>query len=42
MNRILSKDRRIGTFEIKKISLSSFHDKIYIKSNGYDGLVLGY
>ena len=41
MNRIRSKDHTIGTYEINKISLSCF-DKIYIQSNGYDGLALGY
>ena len=39
MNRIQSKDHRIGTYEINKISLSRFHDKIYIQNNG---LALGY
>ena len=38
VNRIQSKDHRIGTCEIDKISLSCFDDKIYIKNNGYDGL----
>ena len=33
---------RIGTYQINKISLSGFHDKIYIKNNRYDGLPLGY
>ena len=42
MNRIQSKDHRIGTYEINKISLSYFDDKIYIQNNGYDGLALGY
>ena len=42
MNRIQSKDHRIGTHEIHKISLSCFDDKIDIKSNGYDILALGY
>ena len=32
----------IETYEINKISLSSFDDKIYIQDNGYDGLALGY
>ena len=41
-NRIQSKDWRIGTYEINKISLFSFDDKIYIKNNGYNGLALGY
>ena len=42
MNRIQSKNHRIGTYEINKVSLSCFDDKIYILNNGYDGLVLGY
>ena len=42
MNRIKIKDHRIGTYEINKISLSCFNDKIYIKNNGFDGLALGY
>ena len=42
MNRIQSKDHRIGTFEINKISLSCFDDKIYIQNYGCDGLALGY
>ena len=36
MNRIQSKDHRIGAYEIKKISLSCFDHKIYIKNNGYE------
>ena len=31
MNRIQSKDHRIGTYEINKISLSCFDDKTYIQ-----------
>ena len=42
MNRIQSKNHRIGTYEIKKISLSYFDDKICIQNNGYEGLALGY
>ena len=30
VNRIQSRNHRIGTYEINKISLSRFHDKIYI------------
>ena len=37
-----SKDRTIGTYEINKISLSCFDDKIYIQNNGCDRLALGY
>ena len=42
MNRIQSKDHKIGTYEINKISLSCFDDKIYIQNNGYNGLAHGY
>ena len=42
MNKIQNKNHRVGTYEIKKISLSWFDDKIYIQNNGYDGLALGY
>ena len=42
MNRIQSKDHRIGTYEINKIYLPCFDDKIYIENNGDDGLALGY
>ena len=42
MNRIRSKDHKIGTYEINKIYLLCFDDKIYIQNNGYDGLALGY
>ena len=41
MNRIQSKDHRIGTYEITKISLSCFDGKIYIQNNWYDGWALG-
>ena len=42
INRIQSKDHKIGTYQINKISLSCFDDKIYIQNNGCDGLALGY
>ena len=42
MNSIQSKDHKMGTYEISKISLSSFDDKIYIQNNRYDGLALAY
>ena len=42
MNRIQSKDHRIGTYEIKKISLSCFDEKIFIQNNGCDGIALAY
>ena len=37
-----SKGHKIRTYEINKISLLCFDDKIYIQNNGYDGLALGY
>ena len=36
INRIQSKNHKIGTNEVNKISLSCFDDKIYILNNGYD------
>ena len=39
-NKIQSKDQRIGTYEINKISLSCLDDKIYIQNNGCEGLDL--
>ena len=42
MNRIQSKDHRIETYEINKISLSCFDDKIYTLNNRYNGLALSY
>ena len=42
MNWIQSKYHKIGTYEINKISLSCFDDKIYIQNNGCNGLALGY
>ena len=42
VTRIQSKDNRIGTYEINKISLSCFDDKICIQNNKYDGLALSY
>ena len=33
INRIQRKDHRIGTYEINKISLSCFDEKIYIRNN---------
>ena len=41
MNRIQSKNYNTGIYEINKISLSSFNDKIYILNIGYEGLALG-
>ena len=40
--RIQSKNHRIGTYKIDKISLSCFVHKMYILNNGYGGLGLGY
>ena len=39
---VQSKDHKMGSYEIKKISLSCSDDKIYIQNNGCDGLALGY
>ena len=35
INRVQSKDHRIRTYEINKISLFCFGDKIYIQNNGW-------
>ena len=40
VNRIQSKNDKMGSYEINKIYLPSFDDKINILNNGYDGLVL--
>ena len=42
MNRIQVKAHSTGTYEINKISLSCFDDKIYIQNNGYDKLAVRY
>ena len=42
MNRIESKDYRIETYEINKISLAWFDIKVNILNNGYDELTLGF
>ena len=42
MNGIQSNNHRIGTYEINRISLSWFDDKIHILKNGCDKLVLNY
>ena len=42
MNRVQSQNHRIGTYEINKISLHCFDDKIYILNNGTDALSPGY
>ena len=42
MNRIQSKDYRIGTYKISKFLFSCFDDKIYIQNNGYHRLALNY
>ena len=41
INRIQSKNHKIGTYEINKISLSCFNDRISVLNNGCDGLPLG-
>ena len=42
INRIQSKDHRIVTYDMDKMPLSCFDNKIYIQNNGYNGLALGY
>ena len=42
MNRLQNKNHRVGAYEIKKLSLLRFDDKIYIPNDGYDVLALGY
>ena len=42
MNRIQSKDQKIGTYGINKISLFFFDDTICTPNTGYDGLAIGY
>ena len=42
MDRIQSKYNRVGTYEVNKILLFWFDDKIYIQNNRYGGLALGY
>ena len=42
MNSIQNENHKIGTYEINKISLSYFDDKVYILNNVYDGLALSY
>ena len=41
MNRIESKNYRIGTYEINKFSLSCFDSSIYVLDNEIDALALG-
>ena len=40
VNRIQSKDHKIGTYVINKISLLCVDDKICIQDNGCDGLTI--
>ena len=40
VNRIQSKNDWIRTYEINKISLPCFDDKVYIENNEYGGLAL--
>ena len=42
LNRIQSKNYKIGTFEISKICFPSFDDKIYILNKRCDELAFGY
>ena len=40
MNKIQSKNYTVGSFDIKKITLSCYSDKNYIHDNGIDKLAL--
>ena len=42
MNRIQSKNHKIVTYKTNKIYLLCIDDKIYILTNEYDRLALGY
>ena len=42
MDRNQSKNRRIGTYEINKVSLSCFNHEIYVQNNEYAGLALSH
>ena len=42
MNRIQSKDHRIGTYKIYKTQLPCLDNKIHIQNNEYDELALAY
>ena len=42
MNIIQSKDHRIWTYDVNKILLSCFDDKIYIQIYRYDGLAFNF
>ena len=42
MNKIQSKDHRVGTHKINNIYMSCFDDKIYIQKYRCDGLAPGY
>ena len=42
MNKIQSKDHRVGTHEINNIHMPCFDDKIYIQKYRCDGLAPGY
>ena len=42
MLRIQSRDYKIGTYGIYKVSLSCFDDKIYMQNEGFHGLALCY
>ena len=42
VNRIQSKNQRIGTYEINKIYFSCYDDKIHILNNKYNGIALAY
>ena len=42
MKRILAKRNKIGTYDIRKISLSCFDDKRYVLNDGVNSLAYGH
>ena len=42
MKSIQSRDHKIGTYEIYRISLSCINDKVFIKNNRCDSFACGY
>ena len=41
VNRVQSKNHKLGNYEINKISLSCFDDEVYVLNNQYEELALG-
>ena len=42
MKTIRSQDHQLGSYEIDKISLSCFDDKLYLHDNGMDSYAYGH